>query len=996
MASDFKRIQSVFQAVAGLPPAERAMVLDRECGDDAELRRRVEALVKAHDDSCELPAAEPEPTATFVPAVEPGQVFAGRYKLREKLGEGGMGVVFVADQTEPVQRRVALKIIRAGLDTHRLLARFEQERQALALMDHPNIAKVFDAGIVGQAFQPDTRIERQAGTPDLHSGQPYFAMELVKGLPLTKYCDDAKLSPRQRLELFIPVCQAVQHAHQKGIIHRDLKPSNILIGLYDGRPVPKVIDFGVAKATGPRLTEQSIYTEVGSVIGTLEYMSPEQAGLNNLDIDTRSDIYALGVVLYELLTGAVPFSRKELENAGLAEMLRVIKEMEPPKPSTKLSHSGMLPSVAAHRQMEPHKLTALMRGELDWIVMKALDKDRGRRYETANGFAMDVQRYLAGETVLAAPASTMYRLRKFVRRHRGPVAAAGLLLLTLLGGIAGTTWGLLRAEQQRQLTEAKKQEVVEERDAKDRALQAEQQARADESRARRQAFAALQSMTADVVERKFAQGTVLTEDDRAFLRGVIAQYDAFAALKGDDADSRAVRAQGRLRVSTMRQKLGELQEAEKDFDQALSIYQQLAADFPARTEYREKLAGCYNNRGNLLLETGRTQAAEQDYDRALAMQKQLAADFPSQTQFRYDLAKSHNNRALLLHTTSRLPEAEREYGEAVDLHKQLAATFPSQPEFRQELARDHSNRGVLLGATGRLQEAEKDYDMALSVRKQLAADFPSRPEFFHDLAGSYYGRALLRSTVGRLEEAVKDFDQAQSIDQQLAAEFPTRREFRQELAKNHNSRGNLLRDLGRLQEAERDLDQALSIEKRLTADFPNQPDLRNDLAGTWVNLALLQARQGNWAAAKQALQEGRPQHLAALKANPRHPYYRQFYRNHLSALTRVHAGLLEQAEAGRTVEIRRDLGWDAPSDAYDAACLLSRCIPIVANHDMLADAQRKQAVQFYGDAAMRLLRDAAHKGFKDLAHLKKDTELDPLRQREDFKKLIADLEAAKE
>jgi tetratricopeptide (TPR) repeat protein len=430
MPVDFQRVQSLFQAVAALPPAERAAVLERECAGDAELRRCVEPLLQAHDDSGELPAANPEWTGAYVPAVEPGQVIAGRYKLRQKLGEGGMGVVFVADQTEPVQRRVALKIIRAGLDTHRLLARFEQERQALALMDHPNIAKVFDAGM-----DP--------------AGRPYFAMELVKGLPLTKYCDDARLSPRQRLELFIPVCQAVQHAHHKGIIHRDLKPSNILVGLYDGRPVPKVIDFGVAKATGPRLTPQSVYTEVGSLIGTLEYMSPEQAELNNLDIDTRSDIYALGVILYELLTGAVPLSRKELEKADLAEMLRVIKEVEPPRPSTKLSHSDALPSIAAQRQMEPRKLTALVRGELDWIVMKALEKDRNRRYETANDFALDVQRYLADEPVLACPPSVGYRFRKFARRNRGRLAAAAVLTVALLVAVGGVGWAA-RDRQARQ------------------------------------------------------------------------------------------------------------------------------------------------------------------------------------------------------------------------------------------------------------------------------------------------------------------------------------------------------------------------------------------------------------------------------------------------------------------------------------------------------------------------------------------------------------------
>jgi tetratricopeptide (TPR) repeat protein len=1171
MPIDFQRVQAIFQAVAELPSPERPAVLDRECGGDAELRRCVEALLRAHDDSRELPAAEPEPgpTAAYVPAVEPGHVFAGRYKLREKLGEGGMGVVFVADQTEPVQRRVALKIIRAGLDTHRMLARFEQERQALALMDHPNIAKVFDAGID-------------------QDGRPYFAMELVKGLSLTRYCDDAKLSPRRRLELFIPVCQAVQHAHQKGLIHRDLKPSNILVGLYDGRPVPKVIDFGVAKATGPRLTEQSVYTEVGSIIGTLEYMSPEQAELNNLDIDTRSDIYALGVILYELLTGAVPFSRKELEKAGLAEMLRVIKEAEPPRPSTRLSHSDTLPSIAANRHMEPHRLTTLVRGELDWIVMKALEKDRGRRYETANGFAMDVERYLAGEPVQAAPASQWYRLRKFVRRHRGAVMAAGLVLLTLVAGIAGTTWGLVQARRQRRLADTKTQEAVKERNAKASALKAEQQARADETKARQQAFAALRSMTADVVEKKFAQGTVLTEDDRAFLRSVIAQFDAFAAIQGDDADSRAVRAEGRGRVGLMRYHLGEFKQAEQDYDQALSIYEQLAAsfparpefreelarshtnrgillrdtgrlpeaekdydqalsihkqlaadiparpafrfllagsynnrgqllsltgrlkqaeqdydqalsickrlaaDFPARTEFRERLATSYLNRGNLLNATGRLKQAEQDYDQALSIQKQLAADFPARPVFRQELSRSHNNRGVLLlatgqlrkaeqdheqalsiqkqlaaefparpefryllagsytnrgnlhFVTGRLKAAEPDYDQALSLYKQVAADFPARPEFRQELAASHSNRGNLLRETGRLNEAEQDYDealrireqlaaeiparpefrqalasshynrgtvraitgrpheakqdydQALSIRKQLVADFPARPEFRQELARSFNSRGMLRATTGRLQEAEQDYEEALSICKQLAADFPARPEFRERVADSHNDRGILLRDTGRVKEAEQEYDQALSIYRQLAADFPNKPDLRNGLAGTCVNLANLLQRQGNCAAAKLVLLEGSPHHLAALKANSRNPTYRQFYRKHLIVLTAAHAGLLEQADAVRTAETCRDLGWNAPADAYDAACLLSLCIPIVAQHDKLDEKQRQEAAQFYGEAAMKLLRDAASKGFKNVAHMKKDTDLDPLRPREDFKKLIAELEAKRD
>ena len=365
MAADPKRVKEVFLAVSEAPAADRAAALDRECGGDADLRQRVEALLHAHEapDSF-LKQENPNGTAAYQPAhgLQVGQTFAGRFKLREQLGEGGMGVVFVADQTEPVQRRVALKVIRAGADTARMLARFDQERQALALMDHPNIAKVLDAGVS-------------------ETGQPYFVMELIKGVPLTDYCDQAKLTPRDRLELFLPVCQAVQHAHQKGIIHRDLKPSNILVGLYDGRPVPKVIDFGVAKATGRQLTEHSVYTEVGSVIGTLEYMSPEQAELNNLDIDTRSDIYALGAILYQLLTGTVPFSRKELQAGGFAEMLRLIKEKEPPKPSTRLSASQELPSVAAQRQTEPGRLSRARRARIGLVSQPDPSKGWSRKHD---------------------------------------------------------------------------------------------------------------------------------------------------------------------------------------------------------------------------------------------------------------------------------------------------------------------------------------------------------------------------------------------------------------------------------------------------------------------------------------------------------------------------------------------------------------------------------------------------------------------------------------
>jgi serine/threonine protein kinase len=423
--------KSIFlAAIEEHAPEQWPGFLDQACAGDVQLRAEVEKLLHARSEMGSFhepprPAALATVDASII-GERPGMAI-GPYKLIEQIGEGGMGTVYMAQQTEPVKRAVAVKIIKAGMDTRQVIARFEAERQALALMDHPSIARVLDAGATG-------------GEPgSVSPGRPFFVMELVKGVAITRYCDEHRLTPRQRLELFIPVCQAVQHAHQKGIIHRDLKPSNILVAQYDGRPVPKVIDFGVAKAAGQPLTDKTLLTGFGSLVGTLEYMSPEQAEINQLDIDTRSDIYSLGVVLYELLTGTTPLDRKRLSHAGFNEMLRIIREEEPQKPSTRLSGStDFLPSISAQRHMEPAKLTRSVRGELDWIAMKALEKDRNRRYETANGLASDIQHYLRDEAVTACPPSMPYRLHKFARRHKAAVAMVSLAAITLLAlGAAG-------------------------------------------------------------------------------------------------------------------------------------------------------------------------------------------------------------------------------------------------------------------------------------------------------------------------------------------------------------------------------------------------------------------------------------------------------------------------------------------------------------------------------------------------------------------------------
>ncbi len=469
MIATMSAAKSIFGQALSLPDADRrAAYLDEACGCDAALRAEVDSLLQAEAAASGfLNSRRPHTHRAQTLAEPPGgpvdihpKSGLGPYKLLEQIGEGGMGTVYLAQQTEPIKRLVAIKLLKGRLDSRQVVGRFEAERQTLALMDHPNIARILDAGIVGEGAGAGGRGPGEADSPLAPSpspspsatdGRPYFVMELVKGVPITKFCSERELTLRERLQLFVAVCEGVQHAHTKGIVHRDLKPSNVLVALYDTRPVPKVIDFGVAKALDQKLTLETLHTGYGAIVGTPEYMSPEQASFNQLDVDTRSDVYSLGVLLYELVTGEPPFPPARRDPAGMVELLRAIREDEPTRPSTKLAAVRTKPSEPArHSGLELQRLSRLVRGDLDWIVIKALEKDRGRRYQTASDLARDVERFLNDEPVEACPPSTAYRLQKFVRRHR--VAAIGALAVaaSLLIGTTASSWLAWRAVQAEQ------------------------------------------------------------------------------------------------------------------------------------------------------------------------------------------------------------------------------------------------------------------------------------------------------------------------------------------------------------------------------------------------------------------------------------------------------------------------------------------------------------------------------------------------------------------
>jgi serine/threonine-protein kinase len=978
--------ETLFEEASSRPREERAAFLEQACAGQPQLRTAVEALLAAHDrpgnvldrppvalgamidsqpDSANpLVTGEytPQPkgasshqatTTDYRPESAAGAVIAGKYTLVEKIGEGGMGEVWVAKQTEPVKRKVALKLIKAGMDSRAVLQRFEQERQALALMDHPNIARVFDGG---QSTPLAPREEPPLAKREEYSGQPFFVMELVHGLPLTRFCDDSKLSIRQRLELFLPICQAVQHAHQKGIIHRDLKPANILVTLIDGKGVPKVIDFGVAKATSGKLTDESLSTQLGAVVGTLEYMAPEQAGYAGVDIDTRADVYALGVILYELLTGLRPLDASRLKQAAFTEMIRMIKEEEPSKPSTRLSTNARAPALAAERQSEPKRLIALLRVELDWVVMKCLEKQRDRRYETANGLARDIQRYLANEPVEARPPSVRYRLGKALRRHKGPVLAATLLLLALVGGIIGTTWGLLNAEaaqaraeqsaslalEQQGRAEAREQQAIDAvkrfRDAVDHEPELKNSLELEalrkrllkdplaffrELRTRLQADADTRPASLARLAQACSDLGVLTaaigdqQDALAAHGEALAIWQQLAIANPTVIEYQRCVAGGHNNIGALLRDTGKQTEALKAWERALLIRQNLADANPGVTEHQSDLAASHDNIGILLREAGKRTEALKFHERALAIQQRLADANSTVAEYQSNLAKRCNNIGLLLLETGEPDEALKAFERALAIQQKLADANPTIPAYQGDLAKSHNNIGVLLHETGKPAMALRAWERALVVLQKLADSNPTVSAYQRDLAGGHNNIGLLLRQTGKPDEALNAYEKALAIRQKLAADNATVAAYQSDLALSHDNIGNLLRESGKPGAALRAYERAVAILQKLADSNPTVTAYQRDLAGGHNNIGLLFVETGKPAEALKAFEKALAiqQHLA--DANPNLPEFASALGGTLNNLALI--DLDENRFAAARTRLRQAVAWQRKAlDAYPA------------------------------------------------------------------------------
>jgi len=818
--------------------------------------------------SSETPGASPKKA----PMTEPGALINEKYKLIQAIGEGGMGSVWLAEQKVPVKRKVALKFVKAGMDSRSVLARFEAERQALAMMDHPSIAKVLDGGMTEQS-------------------RPYFVMELVKGIPLTDYCDQVQFSIRERLELFGQVCSAVQHAHQKGIIHRDLKPSNVLVTEVDGRPVVKVIDFGLAKALrgSQVLTDQSLHTAFGAVLGTPLYMAPEQLGTSALDVDTRADLYSLGVILYELLTGTTPIERNQLKAAAFDEMCRLIREEEPPRPSTRLSSSDTLPNLAARRHTEPAKLGRIVRGELDWIVMKALEKDRNRRYETAVGLGRDIERYLDGEAVEACPPNTWYRLSKLLKRNRQVVVVTSMMLGVVLASLLTVIYIQVHAnrnlrllnlsldqantelqaknsqiEQQRKQVAEREQEAIQAIDGFADAVSNNSELKHNAELANlrqlllsrplqffnnlRQRLQTDQTANPDSLTQLATVGTRLgmlaseIGDKQLALR---AYQDSMAALESqlanhptdDELQYRLAKAQAN--IGNVLLALEKPHEAILEFEAALNRYRPLNERNPADTEVQHSLAMSLSGLAGCFSRIEDRAKAIQTMEAALDVQSQLVSAHPNQMSWQSAQALILNNLGHALFNNDQLPAARLRFSEALKIREALVAEYPAEEDYRKALANSLSGIGLVLNKEREVNEAISNFQRAVSIQETLLEKYPADTQLRDQLATTHYRTGIAFADAGRLADAIPSYQISARHFQRLAEINPSVSHYRFQAAYCYQNMGICQRRLGLLEDAPQSLETALVIRQKLAADGPSFVYLQMDVADTLNELGEL-------------------------------------------------------------------------------------------------------------------------------------------------------------
>jgi serine/threonine protein kinase/tetratricopeptide (TPR) repeat protein len=1052
--------EAIFQLARKIDsPDVREGYLEQACGANQPLRARVQALLRVHEQDksfIQVPAADIVATVDEPISEGPGSVI-GPYKLMEQIGEGGMGLVFVAEQQQPIRRRVALKVIKPGLDTRQVIARFESERQALALMDHENIAKVLDAGATA-------------------SGRPYFVMELVKGMPITDYCDQNQLTPRERLELFLPVCAAVQHAHQKGIIHRDLKPSNVLVASHDGTPVVKIIDFGVAKAIGQQLTDKTVYTQFTQLVGTPLYMSPEQAGQSSLDIDTRTDIYALGVLLYELLTGTTPFDKERLSQASYEEIRRIIREEEPPKPSTRVSTLLQAATVSTSRKSDLKRLSQLFRGELDWIVMKALEKDRNRRYETASALAADVQHYLHDEPVQACPPSAAYRFRKFARRNRVALTIATVATAAVLVIIIGQSASLLLLGRANARTQ-------EQRDLADKNF--------------RRALRAVDDYLTQVSENRLLKSPLpgLQPLRKELLETALKYYQAFVEEHPDEPAVRSELARAYFRVGAIQEEIATKAEAGQAFQSSRDLWERLVHDDPANSGVQQQLAECLRKIGGLQ-STSLGQPAEglQALHDAEALYEQLTRVEPQNLAFHTGLARTYNDLARWSADRGQGLEEHQFHSKALEIWQRLAE---ADPRFRSQLGSTTMNIGYYYTRTGKPSEALESFDQARRIFTKLCADTPGDTGLLDELRRVYTNIGYVHYTrMAQQPEALRAFDQARLIVEQLTRDHPAVAEFQERKAGIYNQIGNVLLDMKQSDQAVDRFRQALAIADKivgtdrgnasvqhLRADIyarlgtalleldhwqealtcaqksqaileellvpdPNQIDYALERSRSYELAASVYRKKERWDDAIRSYRRAIELLLEKVPENSQNQRVRINFMNFYTGLGDVQRAAGQRVEAERTYRQVQDMrekyfsgGDQAPGnrdcfypawialaqleidrgqrqearrslqelrrfienlpqpnkeDLYKLACVHAQLSRLAgASQAPLTAPEQTERLQHLGQA-MDALRKAVASGYRDLAELQKDTSLDPLRDRDDFHKLVAGLKAVKE